>query len=504
MVCAHASRPAPPVWDGRDPVEFLLHLEAIDAAPKKGLSELPEDGWFGGAENARTPALCPLGIEARNVQRRKDAESGELTYVRDVFPMLEPKWGKTEPGCLTGGGTVSLPLAALSRAANIAWFASRQIVMELRLKLPAQASADVGGEWPEGVIAAEDSGRVRILFSSDLEPGNVLRHMNDLQGRLTAMPSGTVLELCAAPLEYIPGVPEVAGWLWLRGVISSGNWTIARALPAASQAALEGALALAAEVEQGNTIAVRDDAQGKNIIAWAKQIYSAHIKDNPPTLGKNVITFKKPGFEVELVGMSAFRARFTDTWPVKDLSGDEDDDEDEDEDDDGMFPATPIKGALIYTGAHGRAFHQTMALLLSMKIDAGVKAREKGLREAGFKVVGDIMTPAFEDLAFHGYGRADGTAFVWFRVSYPDEIAFEVISLFGNGAVLITSQDPNTRDDVAANVYRQGYARQSSAELIAQHNRSLAELAAKIGPPQVIAASQLGFANAIEQFLLKS
>lgn len=85
----------PPVWDGREPVEFLLHLEAIDAAPKKGLSELPEDGWFGGAENARTPALCPLGIEARNVQRRKDAESGELTYVRDVFPMLEPKWGKT-------------------------------------------------------------------------------------------------------------------------------------------------------------------------------------------------------------------------------------------------------------------------------------------------------------------------------------------------------------------------------------------------------------------------
>ncbi len=126
-----------PDWEEHEPVEFLLHLDPIDAAPKKGLSDLPEDGWFGGAENARKPALCPLGIEAKDVLRRKDSESGEWNYVRDVFPMLAPKWGKAEPGGLTGGGMVALPLNALSRAARISWFGSRQTVMELRLKLTA-------------------------------------------------------------------------------------------------------------------------------------------------------------------------------------------------------------------------------------------------------------------------------------------------------------------------------------------------------------------------------
>ena len=65
-----------------------------------------------------------------------DAESGEWTYVYEVFGMLEAKWGKAEPVPLTEGATVALPLGALECAARIAWFASRQTVLELRLRLP--------------------------------------------------------------------------------------------------------------------------------------------------------------------------------------------------------------------------------------------------------------------------------------------------------------------------------------------------------------------------------
>ncbi len=169
-----------------------------------------------------------------------------------------------------------------------------------------------------------------------------------------------------------------------------------------------------------------------------------------------------------------------------------------------MFPTSPIKGALIHTAPGGRVYHQTMALLLSTKIDAGVKQQEKGLRAAGFKTIGDLMCTAFSEIAFHGYGHPDGNAFAWFRVSYPDEIAFEVISFFSNGAALITSQDSNMRDDPVANVYRQGFANLATADLVAEHDRRLAELAASLGAPQTIVASQKGFAEALEQFRLKS
>jgi hypothetical protein len=130
-----------PDWDadqGREVVGFLLHLEPLEAVPKNGLSKLPEEGWFGGAENARKPEICPLGLKATDVQRRASTESGEWTYVRDTFRMLEPKWGNATPENLPGGGAVALPVEHLAHASRLAWFASRQTVPPSAHRAPAR------------------------------------------------------------------------------------------------------------------------------------------------------------------------------------------------------------------------------------------------------------------------------------------------------------------------------------------------------------------------------
>lgn len=485
-----------PEWDeAREPVAFLLHLEPVDAAPTAaGLSQLPDAGWFEGTENARRPERCPLGIAAQDVVRRPDAESGAWTYVRDVFPLVAQKW-KSDPAALEGGETASLPVERVSRAVRIAWFPV-QAVIELRVKPPAGASVDLGGAWPDGVIAVEENGVLRVLFSADLDPSAALARAGELGPRLAAMPDGTVLDLCAAPYEHAAGDAARPGYLWLRGPLRAGRWRIARAHPTASKEALEGALALAAEVE-GTTIAVRDAAEGEAILARAKRTLGSLLDRNPPQLRAGAFRFEKPGETVGLLGTAVFAERFGSTWPVHETDAPHTDAGDED--DDGLFDTVPIEGALIRTAASGRAWHQTMALLLSMKIDQAVRQREKGLRAAGFRAGGDLMTPAMKDVAFHGYVRGDGRAVAWFRVSYPDSVAFEVASFFAGGAVLLTSEDPGAADDVPRNVYAQGLPGASSAELVAQHDRRAQELAASLGEPTPIDVSIHALAEALER-----
>lgn len=469
--------------EGPERVGFLLHLEPVSAAPKTGLSGLPEDGWFSGVENARKPELCPLGLEASNVQRRSTTESGEWTYVHDVFSMLGPKWGATTPASLSDGGTVTLPVASLAHAARLAWFASRRTLIEWRAQPPAGVPLDLDGAWPEGVVAAEEAGLVRLLFSADLEPVTVLERVSDLAARLRNLPDGTMLDLCAAPQELVPGTPEAAGWLWLRGPLRGGAWTIARALPVCSSARLRAALALASEMD-GARLRTDSRAEGDAILTWARRNFGDHLRDNPPKAAADAITFRKPGYEVELTGAAAFAVRFADIWPVWTASSvTEDDAEDEDEDD-GMFPMQPIKGALLHTTAGGRAFHQTMALLVSQGVADAVKAQEKDLRKAGFKEMGDVMSPEFEQIAFHGYLGASPGTLAWFRVSFPDEAMCELLSLFEGGALLLTSASANIKNRASRGVHVQEFFGASPADLVAHHEKRLTELRPTLGDPR--------------------
>ena len=59
---------------------------------------------------------------------------------------------------------------------------------------------------------------------------------------------------------------------------------------------------------------------------WARRNFGRHLKDNPPKLGSDAISFKKEGYEVALVAIAAF----TSTWPVVNLAAGEGNGEEDD------------------------------------------------------------------------------------------------------------------------------------------------------------------------------
>jgi hypothetical protein len=308
-----------PADDDLERVDFLLHLEPIDAAPKDGLSVLPADGWFGGAENARKPARCPFGLVAKDVVRPRGVAPGGWTYVRDVFGTMPAVAHRP-----VKGEAVVVPMESISRAARIAWFGSRFTTIELRLTPPSGGTLDLGGEWPEGTVAVDEGGVVRILFDADMDISAILAKLPDLALRFSAQPAGVVLDLCCDPVGVIPGSPGDAGRLALRGVISDGMWRIAQAYPEVDAATLNAALALAAEVE-GQTITSGDASEADAILAWANRTFGAHLKRNRPRRDEAAIRFGKPGDEVALVGIAAFTHRFAATWPATKFQDDEED-----------------------------------------------------------------------------------------------------------------------------------------------------------------------------------
>lgn len=482
-------------------VDFLLHLEPIDAAPKSGLSALPDEGWFGGAENARKPERCPAGLAARDVIRTFRGETpGKWTFVRHVAEMM-PATVDPQP---VQGDPVTLALDAIGRAVRIAWLGSRLTLAELQLAPPPSSSIDLRGEWPEGIVGVADGDLVRIVFDADLDGREIANRLPQIGPRLAAVPDGTVLAVCCAPAETFPGTPAGAGLVMFRGPIRGSSWTLAHAYPSVDSTTLRGALTLAADVE-GTAIAVADDAEGREILSAAKRFFGHHIEDNPPSLENGAIRFKKAGPEPGLVGISIFATRFGGTWPTAKLSAldDEDDDEDDDgdidEEGDGLFPTTPIKGAEVFAAPGGRVYNATMAMLVSEKIGAEVPKRERPLFSAGFKHVGDVVCSADARIAFRGYVKPEGSTWAYFTIAPPERIALELASTFAESdAVLVTTGNDGERDDDAARTYRQGFPGATAPELIAHHERRLSELAAALGPARAAERSLRSLAETLE------
>ena len=55
---------------------------------------------------------------------------------------------------------------------------------------------------------------------------------------------------------------------------------------------------------------MRDDAEGKAILAWAERNFGIHLKDNLPRVSEGAVRLRKPGHEVALLGIAAFAIRF--------------------------------------------------------------------------------------------------------------------------------------------------------------------------------------------------
>ena len=420
--------------DEDERVDFLLHLELVDEAPKTGLTALPKEGWFTGSENARTAAGG--GVSARDVIRRREDAPGQWTYVWPVFEQLPT----VERRPVTGDA-VTLPLDAVASAARIAWLGSRFTAIELRLTAASGTSLDLTGEWPEGVVAAQEDGVGRIRYDNDVDVNEVLERIPALSARLGRLADGTVLDLVSIVNHVPPGSPEGAGTIALRGLIRSGAWRIAQAYPEVDGATLNAALAF---------VAAQSDP-------------------------------------VRAIG--AFAERFSGAWPIvapKPVAPDTDEDADEDEDD-GMFPTTPIKGAEIFVAPSARAYHATMALLVSEKVAAEVQKRERKLFAAGFKHVGDLVCSASEKVAFRGYTKAGGHAWAFYRVSAPSDVALEIATRYDG-------ENDSSVTPVESDLYLN--------DRLAQHDETVEVLTSEFGAPVPAEATLRNFAETIEAVLL--
>jgi hypothetical protein len=144
-----------------------------------------------------------------------------------------------------------------------------------------------------------------------------------------------------------------------------------------------------------------------------------------------------------------------------------------------------------------------MAMLVSEKVGADIPKRERPLLGAGFKHVGDVVCSAFENVAIRGYAKPGGNAWAYFRISAPFEIEFEMASTFAGDAVLVTTGTSNDRDDLASNTFRQGVAGASLKDLIARHDRRLAELTATLGAARTVESTLKRLAETVEAVVLK-
>jgi hypothetical protein len=250
-------------------------------------------------------------------------------------------------------------------------------------------------------------------------------------------------------------------------------------------ATLSAALALAAEVDDGTSIAVRDQAEGDAVLEWARRNFGPHLKNNPPKLSGDAITFKKAGSEVGMLGIAAFAHRFSSTWPIAEMTPLEDED-DEDDGGDGMFPTKPIKGAEVWIAPSGRAYFATMATLVSEEIAAIVEKRERPLRGAGYRHVGDVMSTASDAHGYHGYTKAGGHAWAYFRVAYPSEVMFAVATVMGDGTTVVTTDG------------------ETAKEVVANHDARVVEATAAHGSPRAVEPKLRSLAETIESVLASS
>lgn len=113
-----------------------------------------------------------------------------------------------------------------------------------------------------------------------------------------------------------------------RGEVRGGTWRIVETYPAVSADTLHPALALAAEIGNGTRLAIADADEGKRILKWADENFGPHIEDNLAKVAGDALVLKEEDAGIlSLDSCAAFPMRFRSTWPVWDLSDDDEDEE---------------------------------------------------------------------------------------------------------------------------------------------------------------------------------
>jgi len=296
---------------------FLLHLEPAEASAITTTAK-PERGWLDMNEGARKPERCPLGLLAKNVIGHEQRAGGSWVWPREIFPLVEG-FNSTP----MAGGEVAVPLGQLDDVYRLATFCCFDLLPEIRVILPAGAHFPIEGRWPEGLVAIESEGTIRLLMAPGGGRLRALESLTSALDRLKMLPDGATLELVTLALGHQapPKSARPIGTHRYYGTIRNGTWHIERTFPEVNAETLRAALAVAAESRLCNGFKVRNEDEAKEILQCSEANNGRLLEDNPPFYEGGLIRLREPEPNYyNRVGGAVFTVRHANVWPLVDFS----------------------------------------------------------------------------------------------------------------------------------------------------------------------------------------
>jgi hypothetical protein len=288
---------------GAAAVDFLLHLEAVSAAP----ANVVTDAGFLEAGECRQPEHLPLGIAAVGI-----VDDGEPADAEPVSAPIVATKGTAGALQAVEGGPVPVPVSKAARLARIAWWCHPYTHPVVRVTFPGKAPKL---EDIEDATLKRKGEELVVMFDDTGQPAGALEPLNALGSRLAPVAEGAVVEL---ELQRLRASGPLGAHRY-RGTVRDGVWQVEAAAPRINAATLSEALALAEAREGGRKLVARDEAEAERIETRVRRVLADHFGAN---------TLQRTGAELALkrrdpalfghVVARVFWMRYANVWPLQD------------------------------------------------------------------------------------------------------------------------------------------------------------------------------------------
>jgi hypothetical protein len=493
-------RKRPPAWiegeadEDMEYAQFLLHLTPLEgkAPPVPKLSE----GFVPCSTGARKPEKCPLGLAASDVQGKPAAPPPKVVTPVDIEPLVR------DCALAPLARPVELPLEKLERLYMLAMLASSDVHPELSITLPPGAT--FAPTWPklEGSAVTTDGQSLRIGMEETGARWGGAIFTRTYGPALAALPDGSVFELRTARM----GSDDArAGRQRYRGTVKNGVLSIAETHPAVEPAILSQALALSQALESGNQLPIDSEQQGLAVLELIRLNEGLMFRKSIVEVrgSQLVFTCDQEGL-LAFAAVFVFRLRFGATWPVKVWDQAQPNPRGSVDRDRKRFVGDrvpPEAGEPIHNG-RSASFSRGAITNFPAAFDAELTA-------SGFVLLGDVICSKLASRVLRGYGHQSETAYGSFSSSAGDLGAFEIFSVFEDGARLTTTTNVRATTDAKRKLF--GFAHPELAlgqrgnavrELLKLHTEEAKKLAQQHGPLRAAPSQLAAYASSIDDALV--
>ncbi|MDH4184441.1 MAG: WGR domain-containing protein [Nitrospinota bacterium] len=308
-------------WEGKEApekvepkyVDFLLHLAPVPEG-YAALEPRLDEGLFREAVERRMPALCPMGLEAVDLEGLPEQAAPEEYAPHDVFRIA----GK-HPLAPVEGGAVELPVNHVHHPYRLSWICHAHSVPQIHITLPTGSAYSAGDKQVEDVrFSMSADGLLDIGFSGG---GSLLVFMKALEqvgAVIQDLPDGAMLELfTAAVFDEEPDMDPPRGLARYKGIVHGGRWSVSHTFPPLDSKTLSSALGLAGEVDEGQVTAFNEE-EAERIIDQYQKTVGHLVKDNAIVRDGLKIGLQKANARlIHEIAEKAFIMRFAGHWTMK-------------------------------------------------------------------------------------------------------------------------------------------------------------------------------------------